>query len=108
MDKKKKKNDMVLKVLFFLFIIYFSLYLMNNLGYYNIYSKNVMLTNDKLKEFETDIKNGESIDIKNYINDDVKYNNMYSEIGYNLSIGIDSLFNKGIKNVSKILKKLFK
>ncbi|MBQ3021151.1 MAG: hypothetical protein IJD92_02865 [Bacilli bacterium] len=108
MDKKKKKNNLILKILLVLFIIYFCLYLMNNLGYYNINSKNVVLTNEKIKEFEDDIKNGENIDIKNYINDNINYKNTYSNLGYNLSLGIDNIFNKGIKKVSKIFKKLFK
>ena len=86
MEEKKKKNNIFLKLLFVLFIIYFSLYLMDNLGYYNINTKNKVLTEDAIKEFESDIKNGKSIDIKNYVGDNTNYKNFYSNLGYNLSV----------------------
>ena len=108
MDDKKKKNNIFLKIVCVLFIVYFSLYLMDNLGYYNIAAKNKVLTEEKLKEFEQDVKDGKSIDIKNYIDDETNYKNFYSNIGYNMSIGIDNVLNKGLKKVGDILKKLFK
>lgn len=108
MDDKKKKNNIFLKIIGVLFIVYFSLYIMDNLGYYNIAAKNKVLTEEKLKEFENDVKNGKSIDIKNYVDDETNYKNFYSNIGYNASIGIDNILNKGLKKVGNILKKLFK
>ena len=108
MEDKKKKNNLFFKILSILFIIYFALFLMDNLGYYNIATKNKVLTEEKLKEFELDIKNGENIDIKNYTDDTTNYKNFYSNIGYNLSVGIDNILNKGLKSVGNILKKLFK
>lgn len=108
MEDKKKKNNIFLKIIGVLFIVYFSLYLMDNLGYYNIAAKNKILTEEKLKEFERDVKNGKSIDIKNYVDDETNYKNFYSNIGYNMSIGIDNILNKGLKKVGNVLKKLFK
>lgn len=106
--KDKKKKNIFLRIIFTLFIIYFSLYIMDNLGYYNVASKNKILTEEKIKEFETDVKNGTSIDIKKYVEDNNNYNNTYSNFGYNLSTGIDTFLNKGLKKVGKVLKKLFK
>jgi len=106
MDEKKKKNNVFLKVISVLFLIYFSLYLMENLGYYNINTKNKVLTEEAIKEFEKDIKNGKSIDIKNYVGDTTNYKNFYSNLGYNLSVGVDNVLNKGLKKVGDILKKL--
>ena len=108
MEDKKKKNNTFLKIIGILFIIYFSLYVMNYLGYYNIAAKNKVLTEEKLKEFEKDVKNGKSIDIKNYIDDTTNYKNFYSNIGYNISNGIDNVLNKGLKELGDVLKKLFK
>lgn len=107
MENKKKKN-WFLTFLFILFIIYVGLHLMDSMGYYNIAAKNKVITEEKLKEFESDIKNGNIIDIKDYVRDNTNYKNVYSNLGYNISIGIDNVLNKGLSNVGKILKKLFK
>jgi len=49
MDEKKKKNNIFLKVLGILFLIYISLYIMDNLGYYNrLYNKRRVLKYDQL------------------------------------------------------------
>lgn len=106
--EEKKKNNIFLKVILILFLIYFSLYLMDNLGYYNLSAKKTILTEEKIKEFELDIKNGKSIDLTNYVESDENYNNFYSNIGYNLSKGIDKVLNEGLYKVGKIIKKLFK
>lgn len=106
MEEKKKKN-IFLRVLLILFIIYFALYIMDNLGYYNIASKNKIITDEKMKEFEKDIKNGKYVDIKEYVRDETDYKNNYSNFGYHLSMGIDTIINKGFKNIGKVLEKLF-
>jgi len=106
MTDKKKKNNMFFKVLGVLFVIYISLYLMESLGYYNINTKNKVLTDQAIIEFERDVKNGKSIDIKNYVGDNTNYKNFYSNLGYNLSVGVDNVLNKGLKKVGDILKKL--
>lgn len=107
MEQKKKKNYF-LRVILLLFIVFISLYLMDSLGYYNVASKKSILTEEKIKEFENDIENGKSIDIKEYVKDNTNYKNAYSEFGYNISTGIDEFLNKGLKNIGKILEKLFK
>lgn len=106
MEEKKKKH-IFLKTVLILFLIYFTLYIMDNLGYYNIASKNKVITEEKMKEFESDVKNGKSIDIKEYVRDETNYKNIYSNIGYQSSLFIDNALNKGFKNIGKVLKKLF-
>ena len=106
MEEKKKKH-IFLKIILILFLIYFTLYIMDNLGYYNIASKNKIITEEKMKEFERDVKNGKSIDIKEYVRDETNYKNSYSNLGYQSSIFIDATLNKGFKNIGKILKKFF-
>ena len=107
MEQKKKRN-WFLMFIFIMFIIYLGLYFMDNLGYYNIAAKNKVITEEKLIEFESDVKNGNYIDIKDYIEDNTNYKNIYSNIGYNISIGIDNILNKGILKIGDVLKKLFK
>ena len=106
--EEKKKNNIFLKVLLILFLVYFSLYLMDNLGYYNLSTKRAILTEEKIKQFENDIKDGKSIDLTNYVESNINYNNVYSDIGYNISIGIDKILNEGFGKVGKIIEKLFK
>ncbi len=107
MEEKKKNKNIFLKCILILFLIFISLYFMDNLGYYNIATKNKILTEEQIKEFENDVKNGSSIDIKEYVKDNTNYRNTYSNIGYNLSECIDNVLNKGLKNLGNILKKLF-
>ncbi len=105
---EKKKKNWFLTVLGIIFVIYIGLYIMDSLGYYNIAAKNKVITEEKLQEFESDVKNGKEIDLKEYVRDTTNYRNTYSNIGYNISVGIDSVLNKGLSNVGKVLKKLFK
>lgn len=107
MNEKNKKNWFLI-VLGIFFVIYIGLYIMDNLGYYNIAAKNKVITEEKLLEFESDVKNGKEIDLKEYVRDTTNYKNVYSNIGYSISMGIDSVLNKGLSNVGKFLKKLFK
>lgn len=105
--KEKEKNNIFLKVLLIIFIIYFALYLMENLGYYNISSKNKILTDEAIKKFELDIKEGNNIDLKKYIDNNANYSNSYSNLGYKISTSIDSILNKGLKYTGNFLKKIF-
>lgn len=107
MNEKKKKN-WFLTCLGILFVIYIGLYIMDNLGYYNIAAKNKVITEEKILEFESDVRNGKEIDLKEYVRDTTNYKNVYSNIGYTISVGIDNVLNRGLSNVGKILKKLFK
>ena len=61
-----------------------------------------ILTNEKIKEFEIDVKNNENIDIKNYLTyEEVDYTNKLSNLMYEVS-------NKGTKATRKLIKALFK
>ena len=61
-----------------------------------------ILTNEKIIEFEKDVKNGTNIDLKTYLeNDNIDYSNKLSNLLYELS-------NKGTKITRKIIKALFK
>ena len=106
--KEKEKNNIFLKIITILFLIFISLYLLDNLGYYNIASKNKIITEKKMKEFERDIQEGKKIDLKEYTRDETNYKNIYSEIGYNTSMFIDKVLNKSFSRIGKILKELFK
>ena len=67
MENKHKIN--LFKGIFLILLFTFTtLYIASYNGYYE-YSNNkkVTLTNEKIKEFEEDVKNGKKIDLENYI-----------------------------------------
>lgn len=108
-NKITKKPNYFKYTFITLFIIFISLYFMNIIGYYDVNRNKTLLTEEKIKEFENDIKNGEYIDLNNYLEEENRdYNNNFSNISLQLSNGIDIFLNKGLKNTIKALEKLFK
>ena len=98
-----KKNKSLKSLIIILLIIYVSAYYVSNSGYYEYYmQKKTILTNDRIKEFEEDVKNGKDIDIKNYLDYEKKdYSNRVSNLMYEFS-------DKGVSVTRKIIKFLFK
>ena len=92
----------IISIIFILFIIYFlSLYMGR---YYTSYYENQkILTDDAIKRFENDIKEGKSIDVSNYIKEDKDYSNKASRIGLKVSLLIEKSFDKVLRYVLKYL-----
>ncbi len=107
MEKKKKTNWFKI-IIIGLFIIYIGLYALNTSGYYDgSIRRKVEFTNEQIEKFENDIKNGETVDINNYLEKQNKdYTNGASKLGYEISSNIDSFLNQGIKNIIGILSKI--
>lgn len=85
------------RILIILFIIFLIIYFQaeNN----NYTTKKTILTEEKIKEFEKDVKNGEFIDIKKYTEEDIKDTSNYmSEIGYSLGEEIGKFFSVKVVN----------
>lgn len=84
-------------------IIFLSSYLIADSGYYEYTIKQkTTITNEKIKEFEEDIKNEKDIDLIDYLNKDNKdYTNKFSNIVYNISTKSNIL-------TKKIIRKIFK
>lgn len=88
------------RVLSFLFILYVITYFQAQSSN-NFLSEKTVLTAEKIKEFEEDVKNGEYIDIKNYTEDTyVDTSNIISNTGYNIGEDITEFF--GVKVVDFI------
>lgn len=98
-----KKNKILKLLIILIGIIYISSYYVASSGYYEYHiQEKTILTNEKIKEFEQDIKNNENIDIKNYLDyEDIDYSNRLSNLMYNIS-------NSGVKMTRKLIKTLFK
>ena len=91
---KIKKSTLKL-ILIIIILIYISSYYIANSGYYEYdLQRRTVLTNEKIKEFEEDVKN--------YLeNEETDYSNKITDIVYNSS-------DKGTKLVRKLVKYVFK
>lgn len=107
----KNKTWVIFKnTLILLFILFLINYFIANTGYYNkINNKKTIMTEEKIKEFETDIKNNEYIDIKKYTNEEEQdTSNIMSNLGYKTSETINDIVTNKLFKLFKIVGKLFK
>lgn len=82
---------------------------MNVIGYYDVARNRTVLTEEQIEKFETDVKEGNYIDLNDYLETEKKdYDNGFSNISLNISNGIDTFLNKGLQTALKALEKLFK
>ena len=85
-----------------LLIFFLALYLSSyNTSYYE--NKNI-LTEDAIKRFEKDLKEGKKINVNNYIEKEKNYNNNVSTYTLKLSNLIDKCINKSLRLVLKYLE----
>lgn len=88
------------RILFCLFILFLLNYYSVQSGYYESeLAKKTILTEEKKKEFEEDVKNNEFVDIKDYLETPyVDTSSPISDLGYNSSQIInDFITDKAIK-----------
>ena len=97
------KNKNLEFIIIIIIVIYIACYYVASSGYYEYHlQEKTILTNEKIKEFESDIKNNQNIDIKDYLTyEEVDYTNKLTNFMYNIS-------DKGHKLTRKCLKALFK
>lgn len=97
------------KTLFFLFLVYLTIFIFAQNNYYDYEAhKRVELTNEEIEKFEYDIKNGNNIDINDYVSktkDD--YSNKLSNISSNFSETTSKYVKSMIKGIIKIIDKYF-
>jgi len=106
---KKKKSNIFLKILGFLFIIYIALFIANLSGYYESKIRDkVIVTNEEIKEFESKVQNGEDIDITSFLNNErVDYSSKMSNFGDNLTVGVENFVKESMQIFGDIFKSLF-
>lgn len=105
---KKKKYKLLKTALYVLIFVYLIIFVSANTGYYEYNNhKKVALTEQKIREFEEDIKNGKNIDINNYlVKEDYSYDNKLSLAAIKVSDGISSVVSSGVKYSFKWISKL--
>ena len=98
-----KKHKFIKFIIVIIMIIYISCYYVACSGYYEYHmQQKTILTNQKIKEFELDVKENKDIDIKNYLDYEEKdYSSRLSNFMYDMS-------NSGVKISRKVIKTLFK
>lgn len=105
----KKKNNWFKNILIILFIIFMSLFIASESGFYEAkLSNKVALTNDALKQFESDVLNGEEVDLNTYIDNEVHdYSNAFTKSGDKFSEVVIKVVTDGISGIWDTLKVLF-
>ena len=106
--KKDSKNKILKFIFYVLFISFLVIYFSELTGYYEYQNhKKTTLTEEQIKKFEDDIKNGKEVDINDYlINDRIKYNNALSNLASKLSDGISKIVNNGVEYIFKYVSRL--
>lgn len=106
---KKNKKNKIYKFIFWLFFMSFLVIYFSELtGYYEYQNyQKAALTEEQIKKFEEDVKNGNKVDINEYlVVNNKKYNNTLSKLASKLSDGISKLVNSGVEYTFKYISKL--
>lgn len=108
-DKKKLYSKIFWKLFLALLFGFMALYVSAATGYYEYEQhKKVTLTNEKIIEFEQDLKAGKKIDVKNYLDEKEKnYENGFSKAGIMFSNVIGDCIQNGVQNVFNFLSNVF-
>lgn len=95
-------------ILLVLFVIFISIFIASSSGYYEYENRNKMkLTEEKMKQFEQDVADGKSVDLKNYLETEEKdYENNVTVIGDKMSNLVNEGITKGLEGSFKIIEKL--
>lgn len=106
---KRKKVNIIIKILGCLFIVYIALFIANMSGYYESKIRDQVIVTDKgIKEFEEKVKNGEEIDITSFLKKDREdYSNNVSSLGEKVTSGVENIVVDGIEILGDIIKSLF-
>lgn len=90
------------------FLIFICAYYISNSKYYEYeLNRKVIITNDKIKEFEQDVKNKKNVSLKQYSNTGLQdYTNRISNIVYRVSKEGNKVLRKGLKAIFRKINKL--
>ena len=105
-DKQKEILTKIFRKIFLILLIAFTaLYVSESAGYfeYKEHNKKVM-TEEKIKQFESDIKNGKNIHLEDYVVNDTKsYESKGSKIGESISKKVEKYVINGLNSTFKFL-----
>ncbi len=106
--KKKDKNPFF-RILSALFLLFISLYIALESGYYEAkVSKKTAMTEESIQKFEEDIKNGNPIDLNSYTYEEYKdFSNNTTDAAIFIGSKVESFMSNGITEIFDIVKSLF-
>lgn len=107
--KKNKKSKYFFRILFCFFLVFVALLIAYESGYYETRMSNrAVLTKEAMDKFEEDVKNGEVVDVNDYLkSESVDYSNGITKIGNKISNGISEIMTNGLSGLFNALKGLF-
>lgn len=107
-EKKKLAYKIIRKIFLAIFIAFTVLYFTQATGYYEYQlHEKVILNEEKIKQFEQDIKDGKDINVDNYITEEViNYENNVSKLGLTISNNLSSTIKDSMNSVFKYIGKM--
>lgn len=110
MDDKKKSiwSQIFSKIFLALFFTFLTLYIAGLSGYYEYeLHKKVVLTEDKIAAFESDVNTGKEIDLKDYLSEEeINYSTNISKVGLYLSDNFSTILKNTIEATFSFLNRL--
>ena len=102
------KHKILKFIILILVLTFVSSYIISQNGYYEYtVNKQTTITNEKIKEFELAIQNGENISEWEYfLEEEIDYTNGFSNLIYKLSDNGNKLFRKYLKKIFEELGKV--
>ncbi len=89
------------------FATFMALYVTNKMGYDEYRnSKKTVLTNEKIKQFETDVAEGKNVTLEDYLPKEINYQNKLSRLGLKISDTTSLLVKSAVQKSFKIISKL--
>ena len=90
------------------FLAFLITYVIGMSGYYEYeLSNKIVLTEEKMKEFEDDVKNNKDIDLNDYVvNTHQDYTNKFTKTVTSASLTLNKYLKKSIESVFKIINSL--
>lgn len=91
----------------FLFIIFITLFFASYTGYYDYENrKKTNLTEEQMKKFEEDVKNGVNLDLENYLNKPKNnYQNILAKVGSKTSKLVSNIISTSVDTTFSFLTK---
>ena len=90
----------VIKLIGLILIIMFFIVFINRNNYYE---DEKILSEEAIKRFEKDLKNGEEINPNNYITEKKDYNHSISKLGMSVSKSIEFVVGKSLRKVLRYI-----
>lgn len=104
----KKKPNWFLRILSILFFIYVTFYVADITGYYEkTVRKQAIMTEEARAQFEKDLANNKSVDIKDYLPKEIDYSNFFTKSANETEMALCSFFENDLKGVWDVLRALF-